>query len=186
MWFADSRPLPEDRHVCVIYLSRAGKALDAEGRPVEAEPSPASEAADTLERLLCDRLFSRRADGPHGRSLVMVNDVVEKDGMLLVHPDLPSILERYETIIVCAPVWDGHLARPIETALAQGGPHDFTGHAVWPVCTLADSTGTAADMARDLRRVCSGATVGEPRALLGEKGADFEPQLAAHLDDWLR
>lgn len=186
MWHADSCPLPEDRHVCVIYLSRAGKALDDEGHLMEAEPSPASEAAKALERLLCERLFSHRADAPHGQSLVMVNDVVEKDGMLLVHPDLPSILERYETIIVCAPVWDEHLARPVEAALAQGGPHDFTGHAVWPVCTLADSTGTAADMARDLRRACSGATVGEPLALLGEKGADFEPRLAAHLDDWLR
>lgn len=41
-------------------------------------------------------------------------------------------------------------------------------------------------MARDLRRICPRATVGEPLALLGEKGADFEPQLAAHLDDWLR
>lgn len=186
MWFADSRPLPDDRHVCVIYLSRAGKALDAEGRPVEAEPSPASEAAESLGRLLCDRLFSRRADAPHGQSLAMIGDVVEKDGVLVTLPDLPSILGRYETIVVCAPVWDGHLARPVEAALAQGGPHDFAGHAVWPVCTLADSTGTATDMARDLRRVCPGATVGEPLALLGEKGADFEPQLAAHLDDWLR
>ena len=67
-----------------------------------------------------------------------------------------------------------------------GGHNAHVGHAVWPVCTLADSTGTAADMARDLRRVCPGATVGEPLALLGEKGTDFEPQLAAHLDDWLR
>lgn len=40
MWHADSRPLPEDRHVCVIYLSRAGKALDDEGHLMEAEPSP--------------------------------------------------------------------------------------------------------------------------------------------------
>lgn len=186
MWFADSRPLPDDRHVCVIYLSRAGKALDAEGRPVEAEPSPASEAAEALGCLLCDRLFSRRADAPHGQSLALIGDVVEKDGVLVTYPDLPSILGRYETIVVCTPALDGHLARPIEAALAQGGPHDFTGHAVWPVCTLADSTGTAADMARDLRLICPGATVGEPLALLGEKGADFEPRLAAHLDDWLR
>ncbi|HJB54961.1 MAG TPA: hypothetical protein IAA39_04505 [Candidatus Olsenella avistercoris] len=186
MWFADSRPLPDDRHVCVIYLSRAGKALDADGRLVEAEPSPASEAAAALERLLCERLFSRRSDAPHGQSLVMVNDVVEKDGALVTQPDLPSVLGRCETIVVCAPARDGHLARPVEAALAQGGPHDFAGHVVWPVCTLADSTGTVADMARDLRRVYPGATVGEPLALLGEKGADFEPQLAAHLDDWLR
>ena len=186
MWFADSRPLPEDRHVCVIYLSRAGKALDDEGHLVEAESSPASEAAKALERLLCERLFSHRADAPHGQSLVMVNEVVEKDGALVIQPHLPSILERYETIVVCAPVRDGHLAQPVEAALAQRSPHDFTGHAVRPVCTLADSMGTAADMARDLRRVCPGATVGEPLALLGEKGADFEPQLAAHLDDWLR
>ena len=116
----------------------------------------------------------------------MVNDVVEKNGALVIQPHLPSILERYETIVVCAPVRDGHLAQPVEAALAQRGPHDFTGHAVRPVCTLADSMGTAADMARDLRRVCPGATVGEPLALLGEKGADFEPQLAACLDDWLR
>ena len=67
-----------------------------------------------------------------------------------------------------------------------GGHKARVGNAVWPVCTLADSTGTAADMARDLRRICPRATVGEPLALLGEKEADFGPQLAVHLDDWLR
>ena len=186
MFHIDSRPLPQDRHVCVIYLSQAGKDLDADGRVVEADPSPASEAAEALNRLLCDRLFPRRADAPHGQSLVMVSGVVEKDGALVSLPHLPSVLARCETIVVCAPVWDGRLAPPVVAALAQGGPHDFTGHVVRPVCTLADSTGAVEGMARDLRRSCAGAEVGETVSLLGEKAAEFKPQLAPLLDDWLR
>ena len=96
MFHIDSRPLPQDRHVCVIYLSQAGKDLDADGRVVEADPSPASEAAEALNRLLCDRLFPRRADAPHGQSLVMVSGVVEKDGALVSLPHLPSVLARCE------------------------------------------------------------------------------------------
>lgn len=40
MQLVDSKPTPDDRHVCVIWLSRAGLAIGADGQPVEAESPP--------------------------------------------------------------------------------------------------------------------------------------------------
>ena len=45
MQLVDSKPTSDDRHVCVIWLSRAGLVIGADGQPVEAEPSPTSAAA---------------------------------------------------------------------------------------------------------------------------------------------
>lgn len=61
MHLIDSKPTPDDRHVCVIWLSRAGFVMGADGRPVEAEPSPASVSRGCREALLCTALSARKA-----------------------------------------------------------------------------------------------------------------------------
>lgn len=71
----NARPLPDDRHACILWLSRAGFVPGADGSPVEAEPSPASTAARVAEVLLSSRLFPPKHErapalpAPHARNL---------------------------------------------------------------------------------------------------------------------
>ena len=71
MQLVDSKPTPDDRHVCVIWLSRAGLVIGADGQPVEAEPSPASAAAQVAEKHLRTRLF------PPGRHCMSRLEIAE-------------------------------------------------------------------------------------------------------------
>ena len=55
-------------------LSRAGYVMGADGRPVEAEPSPASVVAEVAEKHLCARLF------PPGRQALSAREALHEPG----------------------------------------------------------------------------------------------------------
>ena len=85
MYAIDSKPTPDDRHVCVIWLSRAGYVMGADGRPVEAEPSPASVVAEVAEKHLCARLFP---PGRYCMSRVQICEVSSLQRGLETWPDM--------------------------------------------------------------------------------------------------
>ena len=184
MYAIDSKPTPDDRHVCVIWLSRAGYVMGADGRPVEAEPSPASVVAEVAEKHLCARLFP---PGRHCMSRLEIAEICSLREGLNTWPDMKSVIEYHESIALATPVFDGRLPGIVTEALTKFGPYDLTGITVLPVITLADSTGGLGDaLLADLSAALSGATLAEPLALLGETPEAIAPQLTPRLDDLIK
>lgn len=184
MYLIDSKPTPDDRHVCVIWLSRAGFVMGPEEQPVEAEPSPASVVVEVAEKHLCARLFP---PGRHCMSRVQIGEISSLQRGLETWPDMKSVIKYYESIVLATPVFDGRLPGIVTEALTKFGPYDLTGITVLPVITLADSTGVLGDeLLADLRKALPGATLTEPLALLGETPEEIEPQITPALDELIK
>lgn len=184
MHLIDSKPTPDDRHVCVVWLSRAGFVMGADGRPVEAEPSPASVVAEVAEKHLCARFFP---PGRHCMSRVQIDEISSLQRGLETLPDMKSVIAHHESIVLATPVFDGRLPGIVTEALTTGGPYDLTGITVLPVITLADSTGEVREaLFTDLREALPGATLAEPLALLGETPEEISPQLTPRLDELIK
>ena len=181
MYAIDSKPTPDDRHVCVIWLSRAGYVMDPGGRPVEVEPSPASVVAEVAEKHLHSRLFP---PGRHCMSRVEIAEICALREGLSTWSDMKSVIRYYESIVLATPVFDGRLPGIVTEALTKFGPYDLTGITVLPVITLADSTGELGDaLLADLRAALPGAALVEPLALLGETPEEIAPQLTPRLNE---
>ncbi|MDM8271792.1 hypothetical protein [Thermophilibacter provencensis] len=184
MYLIDSKPTPDERHACVIWLSRAGFVMGLDKRPVEAEPSPASVVAEVAEKHLCAWLF------PPGRRCMSRLEIGEISSLrrgLETWPVMKDVIKYYESIVLATPVFDGRLPGIVTEALTKFGPYDLTGIAVLPVITLADSTGEPGDaLLADLREALPGATLVEPLALLGETIEEIEPQLTPALDELVK
>ena len=184
MYLIDSKPTPDDRHVCVIWLSRAGYVMGAGGRPVEAEPSPASVVAEVAEKHLCERLFP---PGRHRMSRLEIAEICSLREGLNTWPAMKSVIRYYESIVLATPVFDGRLPGIVTEALMKFGPYDLTGITVLPVITLADSTGELGDeLLADLRKALPGATLVEPLAILGETPEEIAPKLTPQLDELVK
>ena len=185
MQLIDSKPTPDDRHVCVIWLSRAGLVIGADGRPVEAEPSPASAAVQVAEKHLAARLFPPERRG--GRSRLQINEIQSLRDGLVAGPDMKGVVAHYESVVLVTPMADGHLPGIVTEALTKFGPYDLTGITVLPVVTADDSTGEIGDaLIADLRAALPGAELLEALVLLGETAEEIEPQLTPYLDDLIR
>lgn len=184
MYLIDSKPTPDDRHVCIIWLSRAGFVMGPEKRPVEAEPSPASVVAEVAEKHLTARLFP---PGRHCMSRVQIGEISSLRRGLETFPVMKDVIKYHESIVLATPVFDGRLPGIVTEVLTKFGPYDLTGITVLPVITLADSTGEPRDtLLADLREALPGATLVEPLALLGETPEAIEPLLAPRLDDLIK
>ena len=184
MYAIDSKPTPDDRHVCVIWLSRAGYVMGADGRPVEAEPSPASVVAEVAEKHLCARLFP---PGRHCMSRLEITEICSLQRGLETWPVMKSVIRHHESIVLVTPIFDGRLPDIVTEGLTTDGPYDLTGITVLPVITLADSTGELGDaLLADLRAALPGATLAEPLALHGETPEAIAPQLMPRLDELVK
>ena len=176
MQLVDSKPTPDDRHVCVIWLSRAGFVMGPEGRPVEAEPSPASVVAQIAEKHLCARLFPPGRRG--GRSRLQINEIQSLRYGLVSGPDMKGVVAHHESVVLITPVFDGRLPDIVTEALTKFGQFDLAGITVLPVVTADDSTGEVGDaLLADLRAALPGAEMLEPLVLLGEKPEAIESRL---------
>lgn len=185
MQLVDSKPTPDDRRVCVIWLSRAGLVIGADGQPVEAEPSPASAAAQVAEKHLAARLFPPGRRG--GRSRLQINEIQSLRYGLVSGPDMKGVVAHHESVVLITPVFDGRLPDIVTEALTKFGQYDLAGITVMPVVTLADSTGEIGDaLLADLRAALPGAEMLEPLVLLGEKPEAIESQLTPHLDELIK
>lgn len=184
MYLIDSKPTPDDRHVCVIWLSRAGFVMGPEERPVEAEPSPASAVAEVAEKHLRTRLFP---PGRHGMSRVQIAEISSLRRDLETFPVMKDVIQYHESIVLATPIFDGRLPGIVTEALTKFGPYDLTGITVLPVITLADSTGEVGEaLFTDLREALPGATLAEPLALLGETPEEIAPQLTPMLNELIK
>ncbi len=184
MYAIDSKPTPDDRHVCVIWLSRAGYVMGADGRPVEVEPSPASVVAEVAEKHLTVRLFP---PGRHCMSRLEIAKICSLREGLNTWPDMKSVIRYYESIVLATPVFDGRLPGIVTEALTKNGPYDLTGITVLPVITLADTTGELGDaLLADLRAALHGAALAEPLALFGETPEEIAPQLTPRLNELVK
>lgn len=182
----NARPLPDDRHACILWLSRSGFVPGADGSPVEAEPSPASAAARVAEGLLSSRLFPPGRHGA-GMSRLQVSEICSLRHGLVVGPDMKSVIALHEAIVLVTPLADGRLPGVVADALTRFGPHDLTGATVLPVVTLADSTGEPGEaLLADLRSALPGAAIADPVALLGATEDEMAPQLEPRLDELVR
>ena len=182
VYLVGSAPSPDDRRVCIIYLSRAGLVLDGQGEPVEAEPSPASVAAQVAERYLAGRLFAHP-----GQSRLQVSEIASlKDGLTSWTP-MGAIARHHDSIVLIAPVADGRLPDVvIRATTAPGGPVDCSGITVHPVITRADSTGDIGQaLEDDLGGIFPNARIARPFALDGETAQDIAPQLEGYIDRML-
>lgn len=185
MYLLGSMPSPDDRHVCVIYLSRTGLALDAGGSVVEAEPSPASAAARLAGRHLRKRLFPPGRRG--GRSLIQVSEISSLREGLTTWPDMGDVARCYESLVLVTPVLGGRLPAVVAEALTRFGPHDLAGVTALPVITLADSTGEPGDaLLGDLHAALPGAALRPPLVLLGHTEEEMAPELTRRLDDLIK
>ena len=184
MYAIDSKPTPDDRHVCVIWLSRAGYVMGSEKRPVEAEPSPASVVAQVAEKHLCARLFP---PGRHCMSRLEIAEICSLREGLVGYTPMWSVIAHHESIALATPVFDGRLPDIVTEGLTKFGPYDLSGITVLPVITLADSTGDLGNaLHADLRAALPGATLAEPLALLGETPEAIAPQLTPRLDELVK
>ena len=158
--------------------------MGPDGRPVEAEPSPASAVAQVAEKHLARRLFP---PGRHCMSRLEIAEICSLREGLVGYAPMKSIIAHHESIVLVTPAFDGRLPGIVTEALTTGGPYDLSGITVLPVITVADSTGEPSDaLLADLRAALPGAEILEPLALLGESPEEIEPQLTTYLDDLIR
>lgn len=163
-----SRP---GRRVLLAYFSRAGENYFHGGRTDLDVGNTEVLARMIGERMACDLHRIDAADPyPDDYDQTVARNVREQDADARpAVANLPSSLERYDTVLLASPIWNVRAPMIMSTFAER---FDLRGKTVFPVTTYAMSgLGTTE---RDYAKSCPGATIGEGLAVRGEKVRDAD------------
>jgi flavodoxin len=165
--------------VLLAYFSRPGENYHYGGRADLTVGNTEVLAGMISEHLQCD-VHRIEAVAPYSGAYddTVARNAREQDAD--ARPgiaDLPSSIDRYDTVLLGSPIWNMRAPMIMSTFTER---FDFRGRTVFPFTTYAMSgLGTPE---RDYAASCPGATIGEGLAVRGEKvrGADADAR------SWLR
>jgi flavodoxin len=166
-------PAPATR-VLLAYFSRAGENYRYGGRRNLTVGNTEVLARTIASRINCDVYRIEAADPyPAGYDATVARNVREQDtdARPAIAGGLPKI-GPYDVVLLASPIWNVR-APLIMTTFTDG--LDFTGKTVHPVVTYAVSG--LGSTASNYTRTCTGATVGDGLAVLGETVADADRQV---------
>ncbi|WP_369240252.1 flavodoxin [Streptomyces sp. R21] len=167
------------KRVLLAYFSRPGENYSYGGRADLEVGNTEVLARMISERIECD-VHRIEAVDPYSDDYeeTVARNIREQDADARpAVADLPSSIERYDTVLLGSPIWNVR-APMIMTTFTE--KFDFRGKTVLPFTTHAMSgLGTTE---RDYAASCRGATVGEGLAVRGEEVRDAD----AAVQSWLR
>ncbi|MGW6921604.1 flavodoxin [Streptomyces sp. NPDC054950] len=159
------------KRVLLAYFSRAGENYFYGGR-TELEVGNTEVLARMIgERIECDLHRIKAVDPyPDDYDETVARNVREQEADARpAIANLPSSLERYDTVLLAGPIWNVRAPMIMSTFAER---FDFRGRTVFPITTFAMSgLGTTE---RDYAKSCPGATIGEGLAVQGEKVRDAD------------
>ena len=167
------------RRILLAYFSRPGENYSNGGRTNLKVGNTEVLARMISERVDCDVHRIEAVDPyPEGYDETVARNVREQEADARpAIADLPSSIERYDTVLLAGPLWNVR-APMIMTTFTE--KLDFTGKTVHAITTYAMSgLGTTA---HDYAASCPGATIGEGLAVRGEEVRDA----GADVQAWLR
>ncbi|WP_405632824.1 hypothetical protein OG933_42920 [Streptomyces sp. NBC_00016] len=166
------------KRVLLAYFSRAGENYFYGGR-TDLEVGNTEVLARMIgERIECDLHRIEAVDPyPDDYDETVARNVREQEADARpAIANLPSSLERYDTVLLASPVWNVRAPMIMSTFAER---FDFRGRTVLPITTYAMSgLGTTE---RDYARSCPGATIGEGLAVQGEKVRDADGAVGSWL-----
>jgi len=167
------------KRVLLAYFSRPGENYSYGGRTKLKIGNTEVLAGMISDRIECDVHRIEAVDPyPDDYDETVARNVREQNAEARpAIANLPSSMERYDTVLLGSPIWNVR-APMIMTTFAE--TFDFRGKTVFPFTTYAMSgLGTTE---RDYRASCPGATIGEGLAVRGEEVRDA----GADVQSWLR
>lgn len=167
------------RRILLAYFSRPGENYSYGGRTNLKTGNTEVLARMISARIDCDVHRIEAVDPyPDDYDKTVARNVREQEADARpAIADLPSSIERYDTILLASPIWNVRAPMIMSTFTEK---FDFGGKTVFPVTTYAMSgLGTTE---RDYRASCPGATIGEGLAVRGEEVRDADADVQA----WLR
>ncbi|MEU7305756.1 flavodoxin [Streptomyces sp. NPDC007206] len=167
------------RRILLAYFSRAGENYSNGGRTNLKVGNTEVLARMISERAECD-VYRIEAVNPYSDDYdeTVARNVREQEADARpAIANLPSSIERYDTVLLASPIWNVRAPMIMSTFTER---FDFRGKTVFPVTTYAMSgLGTTE---RDYAASCPGATIGEGLAVRGEEVRDAD----AAVRSWLR
>ncbi|WP_419998110.1 flavodoxin [Streptomyces boninensis] len=167
------------RRVLLAYFSRPGENYYY-GRRTNLKVGNTQVLAGMIsERIECDVLRIKAAE-PYPDSYdatVTRNSREQDDDARPEITNLPSSIDRYDTVLLGSPIWN---VRPPMIMSTFTDAFGFRGKTVFPFVTYAVSGLGSTE--RDYADSCPGATIGEGLAVRGEKVRDAD----ADARSWLR
>ncbi|WP_328869271.1 hypothetical protein OHT76_03720 [Streptomyces sp. NBC_00287] len=167
------------KRVLLAYYSRPGENFSYGERTNLKVGNTEVLAGMISERIECDVHRIEAVDPyPFGYDETVARNVREQDAD--ARPaivDLPSSIERYDTVLLGSPIWNVRAPMIMSTFAER---YDFGGKTVFPFTTHAMSGLGSTD--RDYRATCRGATIGEGLAVRGEEVRDADGAVRS----WLR
>jgi flavodoxin len=167
------------RRILLAYFSRPGENYSNGGRTNLKVGNTEVLARMISEHIDCD-VHRIEAVNPYPDDYdeTVARNVREQDAD--ARPaivDLPSSIERYDTVLLASPIWNVRAPMIMSTFTEK---FDFRGKTIHPVTTYAMSgLGTTE---RDYAASCPGATIGEGLAVRGEEVGKAD----AEVRTWLR
>ncbi|WP_406470408.1 flavodoxin [Streptomyces sp. NBC_01615] len=165
--------------ILLAYFSRAGENYFNGGRTNLKVGNTEVLAGLISERIACD-VHRIEALDPYSDDYdeTVARNVREQEADARpAIANLPSSIERYDTVLLAGPIWNVR-APMIMTTFTE--KFDFRGKTVFPITTHAMSgLGTTE---RDYAASCPGATIGEGLAVRGEEVRDADDAVRS----WLR
>lgn len=167
------------KRVLLAYYSRPGENFHYGERTNLTTGNTEVLAGMISDRIECDVHRIEAVDPyPDDYDETVARNVREQDADARpAIADLPSSIERYDTVLLGSPIWNVRAPMIMSTFAER---YDFRGKTVFPFTTHAMSgLGTTE---RDYRATCRGATIGEGLAVRGEEVRDADGDVRS----WLR
>ncbi|MFI1927280.1 MULTISPECIES: flavodoxin [unclassified Streptomyces] len=166
------------KRVLLAYFSRAGENYFYGGR-TDLEVGNTEVLARMIgERVACDLHRIEAVDPyPDDYDETVARNIREQEADARpAIANLPSSLERYDTVLLAGPIWNARAPMIMSTFAER---FDLRGRTVLPITTYAMSgLGTTE---RDYANSCPGATIGEGLAVQGEKVRDADGAVGSWL-----
>lgn len=164
----------------IIYYSRTGENY-VNGSIKNLSKGNTEYVAEYIQKAVGGDLFRVETVKEYANDYYKCTEEAKEELNNQARPELKEYLDdidEYDNVFVCGPCWWGTYPMAIFTQLEK---LDWSGKKVMPVMTHEGSG--LGNSERDLKKICSGATVGKGLAVHGADVPGFESTVAAWAKD---
>lgn len=162
--------------ILIVYYSRKGENY-WNGGLKNLEKGNTERVAEFIRKAVGGDIFEVDTVKPYSESYNTCIEEAKAELRANARPEIkayPPDFESYDTIFIGYPNWWGTMPMCMFTLLEK---YDFTGKTVIPFCTNEGSGMGGSE--RDLKNICSGATIKAGLSIRGYKSAESESTVAA-------
>ena len=166
-------------HILIVYYSRKGQNYFA-GSIRNLEKGNTEIAAEFIQKAVGGDLFEVDTVKPYSTAYTACTEEAQAELRRNARPELKEYLDSldgYNTIFVGYPNWWGTMPMAMFTFLER---YDLSGKRIIPFCTNEGSGMGISE--RDLKKICTGATVERGLAIRGCDTAKSEKKIT----DWAK